>query len=203
MLRHTHLIRVQLDEMLKSKGVGIDKVVNLEIDDELLLKRITGRYDVRPLPPQSQSHDMYWRVPRHCEDRRPSRSATGVTRPSELSPRHSSHEHRTVSESLTPLTLHIKRPLLMSWESLWHPFTHPLLRHGVPGMCRLIHPASGRSYNIHFNPPKVPNKDDVSCCWPPTSGISSRSQAHFTRFAWHLRRSPCRTYMWWFRNSWG
>lgn len=33
----------QLDEMLKAKDTGIDKVVNLEIPDDLLLKRITGR----------------------------------------------------------------------------------------------------------------------------------------------------------------
>jgi adenylate kinase len=26
---------------------------------------------------------------------------------------------------------------------------------------RLIHKQSGRSYNIHFNPPKVPGIDDV------------------------------------------
>lgn len=29
--------------MLKAKDTGIDKVVNLEIPDDLLLKRITGR----------------------------------------------------------------------------------------------------------------------------------------------------------------
>lgn len=28
---------------------------------------------------------------------------------------------------------------------------------------RLIHPPSGRSYHVEFNPPKVPMKDDVSC----------------------------------------
>jgi hypothetical protein len=33
----------KLDEMLQQKGGGIDKVVNLTIDDDLLLKRITGR----------------------------------------------------------------------------------------------------------------------------------------------------------------
>jgi adenylate kinase len=27
---------------------------------------------------------------------------------------------------------------------------------------RLIHPASGRAYNIYFNPPKVAGKDDVT-----------------------------------------
>jgi len=27
---------------------------------------------------------------------------------------------------------------------------------------RLIHPASGRSYNIYFNPPKVEGKDDLT-----------------------------------------
>ena len=29
--------------MLHEEGVQIDKVVNLEIDDELLIKRVTGR----------------------------------------------------------------------------------------------------------------------------------------------------------------
>jgi len=33
----------KLDEMLAAKGGGIDAVVNLTIDDDLLLKRITGR----------------------------------------------------------------------------------------------------------------------------------------------------------------
>lgn len=56
-----------LDDLLAKGGNSIDKVINLEIDDELLIKRVTGR---------------------------------------------------------------------------------------------LIHPASGRSYNIYFNPPKVAMKDD-------------------------------------------
>lgn len=34
----------QLDELLASKGVAIDKVINLEIDDDLLVKRIVGRW---------------------------------------------------------------------------------------------------------------------------------------------------------------
>ncbi|GAB5037921.1 adenylate kinase b-like [Nannochloropsis oceanica] len=59
----------KLDEMLAAKREGIDKVVDLVIDDDLLLKRITGR---------------------------------------------------------------------------------------------LIHPSSGRSYNIYFNPPKVEGKDDLT-----------------------------------------
>lgn len=58
-----------LDTLLKGQNMTIDKVVNLEIDDELLIKRVTGR---------------------------------------------------------------------------------------------LIHPASGRAYNIYFNPPKVAGKDDVT-----------------------------------------
>lgn len=58
-----------LDDILKKDKVAITKVVNLEIDDELLVKRITGR---------------------------------------------------------------------------------------------LIHKASGRSYNIYFNPPKVEGKDDIT-----------------------------------------
>ena len=40
---------LQLDEMLAAKNGGIDKVVDLVIDDDLLLKRITGRC-VRLLP---------------------------------------------------------------------------------------------------------------------------------------------------------
>lgn len=58
-----------LDSLLKKQNVGIDKVINLHIDDELLIKRVTGR---------------------------------------------------------------------------------------------LIHPASGRAYNIFFNPPKVAGKDDIT-----------------------------------------
>ena len=58
-----------LDSLLKKQGVGIDAVVNLTIDDDLLVKRITGR---------------------------------------------------------------------------------------------LIHPSSGRTYNVYFNPPKVEGKDDVT-----------------------------------------
>jgi len=58
-----------LDQLLKEQGVGISNVINLKIDDELLIKRVTGR---------------------------------------------------------------------------------------------LIHPASGRSYNIFFNPPKVEGKDDIT-----------------------------------------
>lgn len=30
---------------------------------------------------------------------------------------------------------------------------------------RLIHQASGRSYNIYFNPPKAEGKDDVRASW--------------------------------------
>jgi len=59
----------KLDELLAKDGKSIDKVISLEIDDELLVKRITGR---------------------------------------------------------------------------------------------LVHPASGRSYNIYFNPPKVAGKDDLT-----------------------------------------
>lgn len=58
-----------LDTLLKKRGVSIDAVVSLDLNDELLIKRITGR---------------------------------------------------------------------------------------------LIHPASGRSYNIYFNPPKVEGKDDIT-----------------------------------------
>lgn len=32
-----------LDSLLKKQNVGIDKVINLHIDDELLVKRVTGR----------------------------------------------------------------------------------------------------------------------------------------------------------------
>lgn len=58
-----------LDNLLKEQGAHIDKVINLSIDDDLLIKRVTGR---------------------------------------------------------------------------------------------LIHPASGRAYNIYFNPPKVAGKDDIT-----------------------------------------
>ena len=58
-----------LDGLLKKMNISIDKVINLKIDDDLLIKRVTGR---------------------------------------------------------------------------------------------LIHPASGRAYNIYFNPPKVAGKDDIT-----------------------------------------
>ncbi len=29
---------------------------------------------------------------------------------------------------------------------------------------RYVHPSSGRSYHIRYNPPKVPGKDDVITC---------------------------------------
>ena len=44
---HPHPQAEKLDEMLRAKGGQIDKVVNLTIADDLLLKRITGRYGMR------------------------------------------------------------------------------------------------------------------------------------------------------------
>jgi adenylate kinase family enzyme len=40
---HLSPFRWQLDKVLSTTGVEIDKVINLEIPDELLLSRITGR----------------------------------------------------------------------------------------------------------------------------------------------------------------
>lgn len=34
----------QLDEILAKKGLHIDKVINLKIDDKLLVRRVLGRY---------------------------------------------------------------------------------------------------------------------------------------------------------------
>ena len=36
-------LAAKLDEMLQQEGAQIDKVVNLDIEDELLIKRVTGR----------------------------------------------------------------------------------------------------------------------------------------------------------------
>jgi len=43
-----------------------------------------------------------------------------------------------------------------------HMYIHTYLRGNQKHPHRLVHPASGRSYNIFFNPPKVEMKDDVS-----------------------------------------
>lgn len=38
------VVWLQLDEMLKKRGTGIDKVLNFAIDDSVLEERITGRW---------------------------------------------------------------------------------------------------------------------------------------------------------------
>lgn len=38
------VILPQLDEILAKKGLQIDKVINLKIDDKLLVRRVLGRY---------------------------------------------------------------------------------------------------------------------------------------------------------------
>ena len=38
------VVIIQLDAMLKEKGVKIDKVLNFEIADQILEERITGRW---------------------------------------------------------------------------------------------------------------------------------------------------------------
>lgn len=35
----------QLDKILSTKGVAIGKVINLDIDDKVLVRRVLGRYD--------------------------------------------------------------------------------------------------------------------------------------------------------------
>lgn len=55
-----------LDSLLKQQNVGIDKVINLYIDDELLIKRVTGRmihaasgrtYNIFFNPPKEEGKD--------------------------------------------------------------------------------------------------------------------------------------------------
>eukprot|EP00611_Tribonema_gayanum_P017916 TRINITY_DN3089_c0_g1_i1.p1 TRINITY_DN3089_c0_g1~~TRINITY_DN3089_c0_g1_i1.p1 ORF type:complete len:241 (+),score=90.36 TRINITY_DN3089_c0_g1_i1:105-827(+) len=51
----------KLDELLASKGTKIDKVVNLEIDDDLLVKRITGRWIH---PASGRSYNVFFNPPK-------------------------------------------------------------------------------------------------------------------------------------------
>ena len=39
-----------LDQLLKDQGVGISNVINLKIDDELLIKRVTGKLGTLRVP---------------------------------------------------------------------------------------------------------------------------------------------------------
>jgi len=50
-----------LDSLLRNQGVGIDRVVNLEIDDELLIKRVTGRLIH---PSSGRTYNIYFSPPR-------------------------------------------------------------------------------------------------------------------------------------------
>eukprot|EP00611_Tribonema_gayanum_P017917 TRINITY_DN3089_c0_g1_i2.p1 TRINITY_DN3089_c0_g1~~TRINITY_DN3089_c0_g1_i2.p1 ORF type:complete len:159 (+),score=46.74 TRINITY_DN3089_c0_g1_i2:1276-1752(+) len=56
-----HPVLLQLDELLASKGTKIDKVVNLEIDDDLLVKRITGRWIH---PASGRSYNVFFNPPK-------------------------------------------------------------------------------------------------------------------------------------------
>lgn len=50
-----------LDELLAQRGVAIDAVINLEIEDELLIQRITGRLIH---PPSGRSYNIYFNPPK-------------------------------------------------------------------------------------------------------------------------------------------
>lgn len=50
-----------LDSLLAEKGVSIDKVVNLSIDDELLIKRVTGRLIHLP---SGRTYNIYFNPPK-------------------------------------------------------------------------------------------------------------------------------------------
>mmetsp|Transcript_15450 Transcript_15450/g.22979 ORF Transcript_15450/g.22979 Transcript_15450/m.22979 type:complete len:239 (+) Transcript_15450:28-744(+) len=52
-----------LENLLVKKGTGIDKVVNLEIDDDLLVKRITGRWIH---PSSGRSYNTYFNPPKQA-----------------------------------------------------------------------------------------------------------------------------------------
>lgn len=50
-----------LDELLQKNGQSIDRVVNLSIDDELLIKRVTGRL---VHPASGRSYNIYFNPPK-------------------------------------------------------------------------------------------------------------------------------------------
>ena len=50
-----------LDGLLKQQKVGIDKVINLSIDDELLIKRVTGRLIHQP---SGRTYNIYFSPPK-------------------------------------------------------------------------------------------------------------------------------------------
>jgi len=52
---------VMLDELLQQKKQSIDCVINLAVDDELLIKRITGRLTH---PPSGRSYNIYFNPPK-------------------------------------------------------------------------------------------------------------------------------------------
>jgi adenylate kinase len=50
-----------LDSLLKKQNVGIDRVINLHIDDELLVKRVTGRLIH---PPSGRTYNIFFDPPK-------------------------------------------------------------------------------------------------------------------------------------------
>ena len=50
-----------LDEMLSKEGVTIDRVINLNIDDDKLIKRVTGRLIHTP---SSRTYNIYFNPPK-------------------------------------------------------------------------------------------------------------------------------------------
>jgi adenylate kinase len=57
----------KLDSMLSAKGVGIDKVIEMKIDDELLVERITGRL-VHPASGRSYHKSFRKPIVPMCDD---------------------------------------------------------------------------------------------------------------------------------------
>lgn len=54
---------LQLDALLSSKGVSIDKVINLKIDDTLLVRRVLGRCEEEAVFGPTCSRSFYCRPP--------------------------------------------------------------------------------------------------------------------------------------------
>lgn len=52
-----------LDSLLKKQNVGIDKVINLHIDDELLIKRVTGRL---VHPASGRTYNLFFSPPKEA-----------------------------------------------------------------------------------------------------------------------------------------
>lgn len=65
------LVDLQLDSILSGKGVAIDKVINLKVDDKVLIRRVLGRWvcwcsRAFPTKPAAHSRVMYKFTRRLC-----------------------------------------------------------------------------------------------------------------------------------------